>query len=113
MVQAGVPSLGFRQASEKWNRLTFKGPGKKTFETVDLPVPSDLLDSGLQNPAARTTPNLVSWKKMLDLQISMLDDEIRDAKTPEEKAQKQLDKTNKVFERRAIDAELKKRPASP
>src|ERR1041384_1503324 len=45
-VQGGVPSLGFREASEKWNRLTFKGPGKKKFETVDLPVPSDLLDSG-------------------------------------------------------------------
>jgi hypothetical protein len=113
LVQGGVPSLGFRQASEKWNRLTFKGPGKKKFETVDLPVPSDLLDSGLQHPSDRETPNLLSWLKMLDFQISVLKDEIKDATTPEEKAQKQLDLTNKEFEKRAIQDELKKRNANP
>ena len=113
MVQGGVPSLGFRQASEKWNRLTFKGPGKKTFETVDLPVPSDLLDSGLEHPSNRTTPNLGSWLKMLDFQIGVLKDEIKDAQTADEKAQKQLDLTNKEFEKRAIEAELKTRNAKP
>lgn len=112
-VQGGVPSLGFREASEKWNRLTFKGPGKKKFETVDLPVPSDLLDSGLQNPSDRTTPNLLSWLKMIDFQISVLNDEIKDATTPDEKTQKQLDLTNKQFEKRAIQDELKKRNANP
>lgn len=112
-VQGGVPSLGFRQASEKWNRLSFKGPGKKKFETVDLPVPSDLLDSGLQNPSDRTTPNLLSWLKMIDFQISVLNDEIKDATTADEKTQKQLDLTNKQFEKRAIQAELKKRNANP
>ena len=112
-VQGGVPSLGFRQASEKWNRLTFKGPKKKTFETVDLPVPSDLLDSGLQNPSDRTTPNLLSWLKMIDFQISVLNDEINGATTTEEKTQKQLDLTNKQFEKRAIQDELKKRNANP
>ena len=113
LVQGGVPSLGFRQASEKWNQLTFKGPGKKKFETVDLPVPSDLLDSGLQHPSDRETPNLLSWLKMLDFQISVLNDEIKDATTPEEKTQKQLDLTNKQFEKRAIQDELKKRNATP
>ena len=112
-VQGGLPSLGFREASEKWNKLTFKGPGKKKFETVDLPVPTDLLDSGLQNPSDRTTPNLLSWLKMIDFQISVLNDEIKDATSPDVTAQKQLDLTNKQFEKRAIQAELKKRNANP
>ena len=112
-VQGGAPSLGFREASEKWNKLTFKGPGKKKFETVDLPVPSDLLDSGLQNPSGRTTPNLLSWLKMIDFQISVLNDEIKDATTADVTAQKQIDLTNKQFEKRAIQDELKKRNANP
>jgi len=112
-VQGGVPSLGFRQASEKWNRLTFKGWGKKKFETVNLPVPSDLLDSGLHHPSERTTPNLLAWLNMIDFQISVLNDEIKDAKTTDEKTQKQLDLTNKEFEKRAVQDELKKRNANP
>ena len=50
---------------------------------------------------------------MIDFQISVLNDEIKDATTADEKTQKQLDLTNKQFEKRAIQAELKKRNATP
>jgi len=43
----------------------------------------------------------------------MNDDEIKDATTPDERTQKQLDLTNKQFEKRAIQDELKKRNANP
>lgn len=110
MVQAGVPSLAFRQAGEKWNRLTFRGPRGRVFETVDLPIPTDMLESGTQPASARTTANLILWLRMIDLQISQdIDEGIKAAKDADEKARKEVDKANKIFEKRAMMAELEKR----
>ena len=64
-------------------------------ETVDLPTVTDDLNSGLTAAADRGTGNLIAWINMVNFQISGL--------------KAGTDRTNKEFEKRALETELAKR----
>jgi len=93
-INAGLPSLGFMQAANKWNNLQFTDTGTGTVhDTVDLPTIDNPFDSGTTLPSARTTQNLLLWLDLIKSQIDGLPNP-------------SVERTNKEFERRALEAEL-------
>ena len=94
MVRGGVPTTDFMDAANKWNRLQFTDTGTGTVhDTVDLPTTSDLLNSGMTLPSNRSTPLLLAWLDMINFQLQNLPGP-------------SVDRTNKLFEKRALEAEL-------
>ncbi len=97
-VRAGMPTSPFFEAAKKWNEAkTVKDPkSKKELETVDLPVPADSFDSGARPAAERSTGQLLLWRNLNESEL---------------KGAKDVEKTNKDFDRRAIDKALATRQA--
>jgi predicted ThiF/HesA family dinucleotide-utilizing enzyme len=96
MVSAGAPTTAFMDAARKWNAATFTDPTTSTVHnTVDLPILNDDLNSGMTRAADRTTANLIAWINMVNFQLSNM--------------AAGADRTNKEFEKRALEAELRTR----
>jgi hypothetical protein len=98
LVRAGAPTEQFMKAAKRWNAAKLKDPSTgKEHETVDLPLTS--LDSGSVAASSRATPDLVK-------RIAKVKDEIKGLKAG-------VDRTNKEFEKRVLEAELATRPDRP
>lgn len=96
-IGAGVPTLGFMQAANKWNALQFTDTGTSVVhDTVDLPTINDPFDSGTQLPSVRSTQNLLLWLALIETQIAGM-------------TNPSVERTNKEFERRALETELRTR----
>jgi hypothetical protein len=93
LVQAGAPSAAFMGAATLWNIAAFHKTGTNvTAQTVDIPLTG--LDSGKVAAAKLSTPDLQARIKQVDLEISLAAG---------------VDRTNKEFEKRALEAELASR----
>ena len=93
VVAAGVPSATFMRAAELWNAAkTSTGEA-----TIDLPTSK--LPSSAKLPSSRTTAGLV-------IELARLNNELASMSSG-------TDKTNKEFEKAALEFELAKRPNKP
>jgi len=94
VAHAGAPSAAFMGAATRWNAAVFHETGtRKTAASVDVPITT--LESGTVAAADRSTVSLLN-------QISSVDFEIAGLAAGN-------DLTNKRFELRALEAELKQR----
>jgi hypothetical protein len=93
-VRAGAPTAQFMAAAEKWNNTTFKDPttGKK-YDSVDLPITT--FDSGDVAASKRTTSDLHARLAQVNAELAVMPAGV--------------DRTNKEFEKRALEAEITKR----
>ena len=97
LVRAGAPTSEFMAAGEKWNKTKFKDPGTdKTYDSVDVPITT--FDSGSVSASKRTIADLHARLDQVNAEL---------AKLPAG-----VDRTNKEFEKRALDAEIAKRGAA-
>jgi hypothetical protein len=92
---SGAPTLGFMGAAQVWNSAVFHNPDGTTADTVDLPITS--LPSGVQAAVDLPGPDLVTRLAAVDAELSTLP------------FGPTIDRANKMFERRALDAELRRR----
>lgn len=96
LVRAGAPTSEFMAAAEKWNNTKFKDPTTgKTHDSVDVPLTS--FDSGNVAAGKRTLTDLHARLDQVNAEL---------AKMPAG-----VDRTNKEFEKRALEAEIAKRGA--
>jgi len=96
LVRAGAPTSEFMAAGEKWNKTTFKDPGTgKTHDSVDVPITT--FDSGSVSAGNRTITDLHARLDQVNAELATLPAGV--------------DRTNKEFEKRALEAEIAKRGA--
>ncbi|HEY7637522.1 MAG TPA: DUF4157 domain-containing protein [Gemmatimonadales bacterium] len=93
LVSAGVPSPTFMRSADLWN----KGKTSTGADTIDLPTAT--VASGAIAPANRSTGDLVIWIEEVKAELARLP-----AGT---------DRTNKEFEKQALEAELAGRADKP
>jgi hypothetical protein len=98
IVRAGAPTSDFMDAARKWNNLSFTDPATgTTHQTIDLPTTT--LDSGSVAAADRTTSDIVIRLDQVNRELATL--------------AAGTDRTNKEFEKRALEAELAHRGDQP
>jgi hypothetical protein len=94
LVQAGAPSAAFMGAAAQWNAATFHDTGSGAAATpVAIPITS--LDSGTVAATNLSTVDLLARITLVDGQLAAL--------------AAGTDRTNKEFEKRALEAELTQR----
>ncbi|BAZ31949.1 OmpA/MotB domain-containing protein [Cylindrospermum sp. NIES-4074] len=96
LVRPGAPTSDFMDAARKWNKLQFPDSSTgKTYDTVDLPTTT--LDSGKNAAVNLSTEELKARITQVNTDLASLSAGV--------------DKTNKEFEKRALEAEMKRRDA--
>ena len=96
LVNAGAPSSDFMAAAQKWNDQTIKDSTTGTVHnTVDLPITT--FDSGSVAAAGRRTEDLRARLDQVKAELAGMPAGV--------------DRTNKEFEKRALEAELARRGA--
>lgn len=96
LVRPGVPTSDFFVAAEKWNAARFTDPTTGTVhDTVDLPIVQRPEHFGSVPAADRPTRLLLLWLDLVDIELQSL---------PAGPT-----RTNKLFEKRALEAELRNR----
>jgi len=96
LVNAGAPSSDFMAAAQKWNDQTIKDSTTgKVHNTVDLPITT--FDSGSVAAASRRTEDLRARLDQVKAELAGMPAGV--------------DRTNKEFEKRALEAELARRGA--
>lgn len=94
LVRAGAPTSQFMAAAEKWNQTKFKDSGTgKTYDSVDVPITT--FDSGGVAASKRTTTDLKARLDQVNAELAGMPAGV--------------DRTNKEFEKRALEAEIAKR----
>jgi hypothetical protein len=96
VVRAGAPTAQFMDAARTWNNASFPDYSGTIYDTVDLPLTT--IDSGSISAADRTTSDLITRQATVDGQLKVLPAGV--------------DRTNKEFEKRALEAELDRRHAT-
>ncbi|WP_433302552.1 DUF4157 domain-containing protein [Actinoplanes sp. CA-030573] len=99
LVRAGTPSAEFMGAAERWNAATFHDTASGDAATP-VAVPLAFMDSGAVAAADRTTADLLGRLAVVGLEL-MAAQALGAAMA--------TDQTNKDFERKALEAELRKR----
>jgi hypothetical protein len=108
IVRSGAPAQQFMDAARKWNAATFTDPTTGTVhDTVDLPATT--MESGVKAAVDMTTLELITSLANVNSQIFVLS--IVSGSSPAGAVGAKNDTTNKEFEKRALEAELKKRRA--
>jgi hypothetical protein len=94
LVSTGVPSKNFLEAAKLWNSTTFKDTKipNKTYDSVDLPITTN--SSGSKLPSDMKTSEIVESLTQIAQQLPSLSG---------------VNKTNREFEKRALEAELSTR----
>jgi len=95
MVSPGAPTSDFMDAATKWNNHTLLDSTGGAHATVDLPITS--VSSGAQAASAMSTADIIARIPVVDTEIAAL--------------AAGADKTNKQFEKLALETELGKRKA--
>lgn len=97
LVRAGAPTSEFMAAAEKWNNTQFKDPGTgKTYDSVDVPITT--FDSGGVAASKRTITDLHARLDQVNAELAGMPAGV--------------DRTNKEFEKRALEAEIARRGAA-
>ncbi len=108
IVRAGVPTSEFMDAANKWNNMKVKDPTTGTeYDTVDLPT--TFVRSGAKAAADMTTQELLSALAIASVQVGGLN--VVGA-LPVVGTAAGADRTNVEFEKKALEAEIKRRKAT-
>lgn len=106
IVRAGTPTSAFMDAATKWNSMSITDPTTGTsYDTVDLPT--TLLGSGVKAAPDMTTKEILSSLAIVNTQLGLAGPGGEAA--PILAALPANDKANKEFEKKALEAELRKR----
>lgn len=98
LVRAGAPTSDFMAAAAQWNSATFTDPTTGiAHNTVDLPTTT--VDSATVAPGSMTTADLITRLALVNTQATALP------------GGPGVDRTNKEFERTALQSELARRNA--
>lgn len=94
---SGAPTAAFMEAAGVWNKSTFHDKDKKKTEVQSVDLPITTLPSGVQAAVDMTTTDIVARLPVVRAELAAM------------KAGPSVDRTNKEFERLALETELAKR----